>query len=119
MEPSRANRTKAGELRGTAGRERLGREPVAVLGMPRGGVPMAAGVARTLGSDLEVLVVRNVGVPGRPEFAMGAVGAGGVPVRTAEVPCLERPANRTAVGECHEEVSQASDEEVRNLLAAS
>jgi predicted phosphoribosyltransferase len=49
-----------------------------VLGLPRGGVPVAARVAAVLGAPLDVLVVRKVGVPGNDELAMGAVGPGGV-----------------------------------------
>ncbi|MCU1358425.1 MAG: putative phosphoribosyltransferase [Acidimicrobiales bacterium] len=52
-----------------------------VLGLPRGGVPVGAEVAARLGAPLDVLVVRKVGVPGRPELAMGAVSEGGVQVR--------------------------------------
>jgi putative phosphoribosyl transferase len=69
--------------REAAGRElarRIG--PIAgdvlVLGLPRGGVPVAAQVARTLGAPLDVLVVRKLGVPGHAELAMGAVASGGV-----------------------------------------
>ena len=51
-----------------------------VLGVPRGGVPVAAEVARALGAPLDVLVVRKLGVPWQPELAMGAVGEGGVRV---------------------------------------
>ncbi|QEO15521.1 phosphoribosyltransferase [Agromyces intestinalis] len=47
-----------------------------VLGLPRGGVPVADEVARALGAPLDVLVVRKLGVPWRPEVAMGAVGEG-------------------------------------------
>lgn len=53
---------------------------VIVLGMPRGGVPVAAQVAAALGAPLDVLVVRKLGVPGREELAMGAVAARGVRV---------------------------------------
>jgi putative phosphoribosyl transferase len=65
---------------------------VVVLGLPRGGVPVAAEVARALGAPLDVIVVRKVGVPGQHELAMGAVGEGGVRVvderviRLAHVP---------------------------------
>jgi putative phosphoribosyl transferase len=65
---------------------------VVVLGLPRGGVPVAAEVARALAAPLDVIVVRKVGVPGQPELAMGAVGEGGVRVvdervvRLAHVP---------------------------------
>lgn len=51
-----------------------------VLGLPRGGVPVAAEVATALDARLDVLVVRKVGVPWQPELAMGAVGPGGVRV---------------------------------------
>ena len=49
---------------------------VVVLGLPRGGVPVAAEVARALHAPLDVLVVRKVGVPWQPELALGAVGEG-------------------------------------------
>ncbi|WP_066520901.1 phosphoribosyltransferase [Curtobacterium ammoniigenes] len=49
-----------------------------VLGLPRGGVPVAAAVAQTLGAPLDVIVVRKLGVPFAPEVAMGAIGEGGV-----------------------------------------
>ncbi|MDY7544125.1 MULTISPECIES: phosphoribosyltransferase family protein [unclassified Cryobacterium] len=49
-----------------------------VLGLPRGGVPVAAEVARVLGAPLDVIVVRKLGVPFQPELAMGAIGEGGV-----------------------------------------
>ncbi|WP_164700558.1 phosphoribosyltransferase [Modestobacter sp. KNN46-3] len=51
-----------------------------VLGLPRGGVPVAVPVAAALAAPLDVLVVRKLGVPGQPELAMGAVGEGGVVV---------------------------------------
>lgn len=53
---------------------------IVVLGLPRGGVPVAARVARTLGAPLDVVVVRKLGVPTNPEFAMGAIGEGGIRV---------------------------------------
>lgn len=56
-----------------------------VLGLPRGGVPVAAEVAAALGAPLDVIVVRKLGVPYQPELAMGAVGEGGVTVFNDEV----------------------------------
>jgi len=56
-----------------------------VLGLPRGGVPVAAEVAAALGAPLDVIVVRKLGVPYQPELAMGAVGEGGVMVVNDEV----------------------------------
>ncbi|MBC7292235.1 MAG: dienelactone hydrolase family protein [Actinotalea sp.] len=55
-------------------------EDVVVLGLPRGGVPVAARVAEALGAPLDVVVVRKLGVPWQPELAMGAVGEEGVMV---------------------------------------
>jgi len=57
-----------------------GRAGVVVLGLPRGGVPVAAQVARALGAPLDVFCVRKLGVPGEPELAMGAIATGGVVV---------------------------------------
>lgn len=53
---------------------------VVVLGLPRGGVPVAAEVAAALDAPLDVIVVRKLGVPYHPEVAMGAIGEGGVRV---------------------------------------
>ena len=54
------------------------RQPETVLGLPRGGVPVAAIIADRLGADLDVLVVRKVGAPGNPEYGLGAVAEGGI-----------------------------------------
>jgi putative phosphoribosyl transferase len=56
-----------------------------VLGLPRGGVPVAFEVARALDAPLDILVVRKLGVPFQPELGMGAVGEDGVRVLNAEV----------------------------------
>ena len=55
-----------------------GRDDVVVVGLPRGGVPVASEVASRLGVPLDVIVVRKLGVPYRPELAMGAIGEDGV-----------------------------------------
>jgi putative phosphoribosyl transferase len=55
-----------------------GRSDVLVLGLPRGGVPVAAEVARALGAPLDALPIRKLGVPGVEEMAMGAVAGGGI-----------------------------------------
>jgi putative phosphoribosyl transferase len=60
-------------------------EPVVVLGLPRGGVPVGFQVARALGAPLDVIVVRKLGVPFQPELGMGAVGEDGVRVINPEV----------------------------------
>jgi predicted phosphoribosyltransferase len=57
-----------------------GRPDVVVLALPRGGVPVAAEVARELGAPFDIFLVRKLGVPGHPELAMGAIAEGGVEV---------------------------------------
>ncbi len=69
-----AGRQLAASLRGQLGPD------VVVLGLPRGGVPVAAEVARALGAPLDVVIVRKLGLPFRPELAMGAIGEDGVRV---------------------------------------
>jgi len=74
-----ADRVDAGRRLGQQLRDALGPSPDRlVLGLPRGGVPVAAEVARALGASLDVLVVRKLGAPGFPEVAIGAVGPDGV-----------------------------------------
>jgi putative phosphoribosyl transferase len=64
---------------------RLRSDDVVVLGLPRGGVPVAFEVARALGAPLDVIVVRKLGVPYQPELAMGAIGEDGVRILNAGV----------------------------------
>jgi putative phosphoribosyl transferase len=59
-------------------------QPV-VLGLPRGGVPVAAEVAKALHAPLDVIIVRKLGVPQQPELAMGAIGEEGVRVVNSDV----------------------------------
>jgi len=68
-----ADRREAGQALAEQLGEYAGRDDVVVLGLPRGGVPVAAVVARALGVPLDVVVVRKLGVPGQPELAMGAI----------------------------------------------
>jgi putative phosphoribosyl transferase len=56
------------------------REAVVVVGIPRGGVPVAAEVARALGAPLDVIVARKLGAPMNPEYGMGAIAEGGARV---------------------------------------
>lgn len=62
-----------------------GRQDLLVLGIPRGGVPVAYEVARALKAPLDVIVVRKLGVPGAEELAMGAIASGGVRVLNERV----------------------------------
>lgn len=75
-----AGRLLAGELAKYANRS-----DVLVLGLPRGGVPVAYEVAKALRAPLDVIVVRKLGVPGWEELAMGAIASGGVRVINEEV----------------------------------
>src|SRR5204863_2033517 len=75
-----ADRREAGkELAAKLGAYR-GRQDVVVLALPRGGVPVAFEVAEALDAPLDIFVVRKLGMPGRPEFALGAIASGGVRV---------------------------------------
>jgi putative phosphoribosyl transferase len=79
------NRREAGvELAGRLERYR-DRDDVVVLGLPRGGVPVAYEVARALKAPLDVFLVRKLGVPRHRELAMGAIASGGVRVLNDEV----------------------------------
>jgi putative phosphoribosyl transferase len=62
----------------------LGGDGTVVLGLPRGGVPVAAEVGVALGAPLDVIVVRKLGVPFQPELAMGAIGEDGIRVENEE-----------------------------------
>ena len=73
------NRTDAGRAL-ASGLEFLRESEPIVLGLPRGGVPVAAEVADRLGAPLDVILVRKLGAPGHPEYAFGAIGEGGVRV---------------------------------------
>jgi putative phosphoribosyl transferase len=65
--------------------EHLRGEDLVILGLPRGGVPVAYEVAKALDARLDVIVVRKLGVPFQPELGMGAIGEGGVRVVNASV----------------------------------
>jgi putative phosphoribosyl transferase len=69
-----AGRRLAAKLSALRGRD------VVVLGLPRGGVPVAFQIAQSLEAPLDVIVVRKLGVPYEPEVAMGAIGEGGIRV---------------------------------------
>jgi putative phosphoribosyl transferase len=79
------NRTEAGQILAENLSNYANREDVVVLALPRGGVPVAAEVAKGLNAPLDVFVVRKLGLPGHPELAMGAIASGGVRVFNGEV----------------------------------
>ena len=65
-----------------------------VLGLPRGGIPVAYQIARTLDAPLDVILVRKVGLPAQPELAMGAIGEDGVRVVNYDVVEAEHVTDR-------------------------
>ncbi|MBW4550139.1 MAG: phosphoribosyltransferase [Aphanocapsa sp. GSE-SYN-MK-11-07L] len=73
-----SNRQIAGLELGTKLKKYGDRPDVVVLGLPRGGVPVAFEIAKALKAPLDICLVRKLGVPGHPELAMGAIAAGGV-----------------------------------------
>ena len=79
------NRRDAGAELGRKLERYSDRDDVVVLGLPRGGVPVAFEVARALGADLDIFLVRKLGVPGHRELAMGAIASGGVRVLNHDV----------------------------------
>ncbi|QNA89469.1 phosphoribosyltransferase [Massilia sp. Dwa41.01b] len=86
--PRFRNRAQAGkQLAGALAAEVRGCDAI-VLALPRGGVPVGFAVAMTLGLALDILIVRKLGLPAQPEFAIGAVGSGGVRVLQPGVPGL-------------------------------
>src|SRR5512133_966536 len=78
------DRVDAGRQLGRRLAELRGQD-IVVLGLPRGGVPVASEVAAALDAPLDVIVVRKLGLPYQPELAMGAIGEGGARVREERV----------------------------------
>ena len=85
MERAFANRTEAGRLLAEKLIKYAHRDDVIVLGLPRGGVPVACEVAKRLDAPLDVFIVRKLGVPGFEELAAGAIASGGVRVLNEDV----------------------------------
>jgi putative phosphoribosyl transferase len=85
MERAFANRTEAGRLLAEKLVKYAGRDDVVVLGLPRGGVPVAYEVAKRLRAPLDLFIVRKLGVPGFEELAAGAIASGGVRVLNEDV----------------------------------
>jgi predicted phosphoribosyltransferase len=85
MERAFVNRTEAGRLLAEKLEKYANRNDVIVLGLPRGGVPVAYEVARRLSAPLDVFIVRKLGVPGFEELAAGAIASGGVRVLNEDV----------------------------------
>lgn len=91
-EPYRDRRQAGAELARRLGHLK-GRNDLVVLALPRGGVPVAYEVARALEAPVDVFVVRKLGLPGHPEYAMGAIASGGVRVLNDDAVRLYRIPN--------------------------
>lgn len=91
---------------------RLGPTPI-VLGLPRGGVPVAFAVAHALRLPLDILLVRKLGMPGHEEFAMGAVGSGGVRVINPAALHSRRITPGTLEAVCERELARIAERERR------
>ena len=79
------DRPEAGRLLAERLGQYAGRDDVVVLGLPRGGVPVAFEIARKLDAPLDVFLVRKLGVPGHEEYAFGAIATGGMRVLNKQV----------------------------------
>jgi putative phosphoribosyl transferase len=101
------DRTEAGQLLARKLASYADRKDTIVLGLPRGGVPVAFEIAQELHLPMNILLVCKVGVPGQPELAMGAIAAGGVKI-------LDRPMIRQ-LGITEEELASAIAEEEQEL----
>lgn len=105
------DRAAAGRALGAALAHLRSEHPL-VLGLPRGGVPVAAAVSAALDGDLDVLLVRKLGLPSQPELAMGALGETGVMVLNHDV--VERGA---VTDEAFAEVERAERAELARRRA--
>ena len=100
------------------------RPDVIVLALPRGGVPVAYEVATALKVRLDLMLVRKLGVPSHPEYAMGAIASGGIRIRNEEalrrevdeLVCPLMPEWFTSIGHWYMDFSQTSDAEVIEQL---
>lgn len=79
------DRQEAGIVLGRQLSDYADRDDVIVLALPRGGVPVASEVAKILAAPMDVFVVRKLGVPGREEFAFGAIASGGIRVLNQDI----------------------------------
>lgn len=102
-----ANRFEAGRRLATSLAHYRNRDDVVVVGLPRGGVPVAYEVARALDAPLDVIVVRKLGVPGQEELALGAVASGGLCILNHDVVNM--------VGITEKEIEQLIEHQLREI----
>jgi putative phosphoribosyl transferase len=101
------NRTEAGKLLASKLTQYANRPDVLVLGLPRGGVPVAFEVAKALNVPLDICLVRKLGVPGHKELAMGAIASGGVQVLNEDLLAWMRISKQT--------IAEVSERELQEL----
>lgn len=104
------DRQQAGRQLAHALESYAGREDLTVLALPRGGVPVAAEVARALGTSLDVVVVRKIGAPGQPELAVGALAIVG---GTIDMYRNEQMMSRVGGGEAFDDIAARELVELR------
>jgi predicted phosphoribosyltransferase len=108
------DRDQAGQMLAAGLLDYAGRSDVVVLGLPRGGVPVAAPVAAALRAPLDVLVVRKIGLPDQPELAMGAVAGVGEAVevlRNDRVLAWAQISDAAFDSACHRELADLRERE--------
>jgi putative phosphoribosyl transferase len=101
------DRAQAGRMLAERLKAYADRKDVTVLGIPRGGVPVAFEIAEALGAQLDVFVARKLGVPGQEELAFGAIASGGVRVLDPEI--------IGAVGISNADIEEVTSRELREL----
>lgn len=107
MELPIPDRRIAGHALAEALKKYAGGNDVIVLALPRGGVPVAAEIAKALEAPLDLILVRKLGAPGQPELAMGAIASGGVQIMNENVV--------RGVGASPEDIEAVAAEERREL----
>lgn len=115
------DRVEAGRLLADQLERYVDRADVVVLGLPRGGVPVAYEVARALRAPLDVMLVRKLGLPQQPELAMGAIASGGVRVLNADLVAYLQVADQTieAVATREQRVLEAREHTYRGTRPAA
>ncbi|MFW5775091.1 MAG: phosphoribosyltransferase [Chitinivibrionales bacterium] len=108
MERPFEDRTEAGQYLARLLKNYADRDDVCVLGLPRGGIPVAYQVSCSLHAPLDVFVVRKLGAPYQPELAMGAIAAGDTVVRNDDVV--------SSLGITDDEIERVAQKERQELL---